>query len=76
MDRAKKDNLKRETESLLTAAQNNAFGTNYVKAKIDRTQQNTKRRLCSGRDEKITQIISEYCKLVQKECETRNDWVK
>ena len=30
-------NLKRETESLLMAAQNNAIRTSYVKAKIDKT---------------------------------------
>ena len=29
-----KQNLKRETESLLIAAQNNAIRTNYIKAKI------------------------------------------
>ena len=31
-------NLKRETESLMIAAQNNAIRTNEVKAKIDKTQ--------------------------------------
>ena len=30
----------RETEYFLIAAQNNAIGTNYVKAKIDMTPQN------------------------------------
>ena len=33
----KKGNLKKETESLLKAAQNNAIRTNYVKVKIDKT---------------------------------------
>ena len=33
-------NLKRETESLLIVAQNNAIRTNYVKVKIDKTQLN------------------------------------
>ena len=36
----RKGNLKRETESLLIAAQNNAIRTNYVKARIDKTQRN------------------------------------
>ena len=36
--RLRKRNLKRETESLLIAVQNNAIRTNYVKAKIDKTQ--------------------------------------
>ena len=39
-------NLKRETESLPIAAQNNAVRINYIKARIDKTQQNSKCRLC------------------------------
>ena len=39
---------KRETESLLIAAQNNAIKTNYVKVKIDKTQQNLKCILCAN----------------------------
>ena len=35
----KKGNLKRETKSLLRAAQNNAIRTNYIKSRIDKTQQ-------------------------------------
>ena len=34
--------LKRETESLQIATQNNAIRTNYIKAKIDQAQQNSK----------------------------------
>ena len=34
----RKGNLKRETESLLIAAQNNAIRTNPIKARIDKTQ--------------------------------------
>ena len=52
----RKGNLKRETESLLTAAQDNAIRTNHIKARIDKTQQNSKCRLCSD-------IISECSKL-------------
>ena len=37
LDMAKKGNLKRETESLLIATQNNAIRTNYIKARIDET---------------------------------------
>ena len=39
-------NLKRETESLLISAQSNTIRTNYIKAKIDYTQQNSKYWLC------------------------------
>ena len=41
-----KGNVKRETESFLIAAQKNAIRTNHIKARIDKTQQNSKCRLC------------------------------
>ena len=62
----RKGNFKRETESLLIATQNNAVRTNHIKARIDKTQQNSKCRLCGDRDETINHIISESCKLAQK----------
>ena len=34
----RKENLNRETESFLIAAQNNAIRTEFVKARIDKTQ--------------------------------------
>ena len=34
----RKGNLKKETESLLIAAQNNAIRTNHIKVRIDKTQ--------------------------------------
>ena len=71
----RKGNLKRETESLLIAAQDNAIRTNHIKAKIDKTQQNCKCRLCGDRDETINHIISECSKLAQKEYKARHDWV-
>ena len=42
----RKGNFKRETESLLMAAQNRVIRTNHIKARIDKTQQNSKCRLC------------------------------
>ena len=54
----RKGNLKRETESLLIAAQDNAIRTDHIKARIDKTQQNSKCRLCGDRDETINHIIS------------------
>ena len=67
----RKGNLKKETEYLRIAAQNNALRTNYVTAKIDMTQQNSKYRLCG--DEMIYNIIIECSKLAQKAYETRHD---
>ena len=69
----RKENLKREIKSLLIAAQNNAIRTNYIKAKIDQTQLNSRCRFCGDRDEAINHIISECSKLVQKEYKTRHD---
>ena len=71
----RKGNFKRERKSLLIAAQNNAIRTNQIKARIDKTQQNSKCRLRGDRDETINHIISECSKLVQNEYKTRHDWV-
>ena len=71
----RKGNFKRETESHRMAAQNSAIRTNHIKARIDKTQQNSKCRLCGDRDETINHIISECSKLAQKEYKTRHDWV-
>ena len=71
----RKDNLKRETESLLIAVQINAIRTNHITARIDKTQQESSYRLCDDRDESINHIISESSKLAQKEDNTRYQWV-
>ena len=71
----RKGNLKRETESLLIAAQDNTIRTNHIKARIDKTQQNSNCRLCGDRDETINHIISKCRKLAQKEYKARHDWV-
>ena len=49
----RKGKLKRETKSLLIVVQNNAIRTNYIKAKIDYTQQNSKCKFRIKRDETI-----------------------
>ena len=63
----RKGNIKRETESLLMAAQNSAIRTNHIKARTDKTQQNSKCRLCGDRDETIHHIISGCGKLANWE---------
>ena len=55
-------NLQREPESLLIVAQNNAIRTNHIKTRIDKTQQNSKCRLCGDKDETTNHIISECYK--------------
>ena len=70
----RKGNLKRETESLLITEQDNAIRTNHIKARIDKTQQNSKCRLCGDREETINHIISE-CSKSAREYKARHDWV-
>ena len=69
----RKENFKKETESLLIAAQD--IRTNHIIGKIDKTQQNSKCRLCGDRDETINHIISECSKLAQKKYKARHDCV-
>ena len=46
-----------------------------VRSKIDKTQENRKYRLCGDKDETINYVISECCKLEQKDYRTRHIWV-
>ena len=46
-----------------------------MKARRDKTQQNSKYRLCSDRNETINHIISECSKLAQKAYKTSHDWM-
>ena len=57
------------------AAQNSAIRINHIKARIDKMQQNSKRRLCGDRDETINHIISGCSKLAQMEYKARYNWV-
>ena len=75
MDMLRKGNLKKETEFLLIAAQNNAVRTCYIKARIDKTQQNSRCWLCGDRDEIINHMISKCSQFAQKEYKTTHDWV-
>ena len=50
--------LKRETESLIVAAQNQSIRTNLVKAKIDKSQGHSLCRACRKVDESIDHIVS------------------
>ena len=47
----------------------------YLKATINRTQQNSRCRFCGDCDDKINHIISECSKLTQREYNTKPDWV-
>ena len=71
----RKENLKRETESLLITAQFNVIKANDIKAIIDKTRQYSRCRLNGDRDKTTDHIKSECCKLSKKEYKTRHDWV-
>ena len=67
--------LKRETESLIVAAQDQALRTNYRKARIEKSTDDAKCRLCKTRDETISHIVSECPKIAQKDYKHRHDKV-
>ena len=65
--------MKRETESLIVSAQIESIKTNPVRAKIDKNQGDSLRRMCRKVDESIDHIVSGCSKLAQKEYERRHD---
>ena len=69
----KQGSLKRETEALITAAQDQAIRTNYIKATIDKSQIDAKCRMCRDKNETVSHIFSGCSKLGQKD--TRNDMI-
>ena len=71
----KHGNLKRETESLILAAQEQAIRTNAIKAYIDKSQEQSKCRMCGERDETVNHLVSECSKMAQREYKRRHDWV-
>ena len=65
--------LKRETESLIVAAQKQSIRTNLVTAKIDKSQKDALCRLCKKADESINHGVNGCSKLAQKEYKRRHD---
>ena len=65
--------LTRETESLMVAAQNQSIRTNLVKAKIDKSQENSLCRVYRKVDEIIDHIVSVCMKLAKKNYKRRHD---
>ena len=59
--------MKRETESLIVAAQNQSIRTNIVKPKIDKSQGDSLCTVCRKVDESIDHIVSGCSKLATKE---------
>lgn len=67
--------LKRETESLIVAAQDQALRTNYRKARIEKSSNDPKCRLCKEKDETVSHLVSECSKIAQTEYKRRHDKV-
>ena len=67
--------LKHETKCLIFAAQKQAIGTNVIKGKIDKSQEQMKCTMCSRTDETINHNISECPKLTQRDYKRRHDWI-
>ena len=59
--------MKREAESLIVAAQDQALLTNYRKAKIEKSEGDPKCRLCKERDETVSNLVNECSKIAQTE---------
>ena len=62
----KQGSLKRETEALIIAAQDQALRTNYIKATIDKSQ-------IDDKNETVSHIVSGCSKLALKEYKKRHD---
>ena len=69
----KQGSLKRQTEALITAAQDQAIRTNYIKATIAKYQIVAKCRICRDKNATLSHIISGCSKLAQKEYKKRHD---
>ena len=65
--------LKKETEGLILAAQDQALHTNYIKFKIDKTAASPMCRLCHNKNETIDHVLSCCPKLSQAEYKRRHD---
>ena len=51
--------LKRTTEALIMDAREQAIRTNNIKAKIDKTRENSKCRMCGKTEESVNHVLSE-----------------
>ena len=67
--------LKKETEGLILAAQEQALRTNSIKHSIDKTSETPLCRLCGNSTETVRHIISGCKRLAQREYKKRHDKV-
>ncbi|XP_062819964.1 uncharacterized protein LOC134294068 [Anolis carolinensis] len=67
--------LKKETEGLILAAQEQAIRTKAIQAKIEKSADDPKCRLCKETDETIDHILSCYKKIAQTDYKQRHNYV-
>jgi hypothetical protein len=67
--------MKKETESLLMAAQEQSLRTRKIMHDIDHRNMDPKCRLCGQKDETVEHLVSAYPKLAQTEYKARHDKV-
>ena len=65
--------LKKETEGLLFAAQDQALRKKAIKAKIENQNVSSKCRMCGSHDETVQHILCSFPKLAQTEYKKRHD---
>lgn len=70
-----KGTLKRQTECLIMAAQEQSLRTNTIKVQIDRSQTDSKCRVCKTENETVRHIVSGCSKLAQRDYKRRHDMV-
>ena len=66
-DGQKKGCCERTTEALIMAAQEPAIRTNSIKAKIDKTQENSTYGIFGKAEKRVNHMLNKCRKLVQKE---------
>ena len=69
----KSGELKKETEGLITAAQDQSLRTNVMKARIEKANVSPMCRMCNKAEETVFHIVSECSKMAQTEYKGRHD---
>ena len=69
----RKRDLKKETEGVITAAQDQALRSNAIKAKVEKQNLFPLCRMCGEKDESMGHLVGECSKLAQAEYKHRHD---
>ena len=65
--------LKKETEGLITAAQDQSLRTNVMRARIEKAGVSPMCRMCNAREETVFHLVSECSVMAQSEYKARHD---